>query len=69
MSVFRYVVLAAPAAACGLWLAPRLHVSQVLGLVGGLVTATAISSLVFLIWTRKALIDAAKGAQDPSAAA
>jgi putative MATE family efflux protein len=69
MSVLRYVVLAAPAALVGLWLAPRLHVSQVLGLVGGLMTATTISSVVFLFWTRKALTDAAKGARDPSAAA
>jgi len=69
MSLLRYVVLAAPAALAGLWLAPRLHVSQVLGLVGGLMGAAAISSLVFLFWTRKALIGAAKGAQNPSAAA
>jgi len=69
MSLLRYVVLAAPAALAGLWLAPRLHVSQVLGLVGGLMAATAISSLVFLFWTRKALIAAAKGAQNRGAAA
>lgn len=59
MSLLRYVVLAAPAAMTGLWLAPRFHVSQVLGLVGGLMAAAAISSVVFLLWTRKALIGAA----------
>ncbi len=69
MSLLRYVVLAAPAALGGLWLAPRLHVSQVLGLVGGLMAASAVSSIVFLFWTRKALIVAAKGAQNPSVTA
>ena len=69
MSLLRYVVLAAPAALGGLWLAPRLQISQVLGLVGGLMAATAVSSLVFLFWTRKALIGAAKGSQNPFAAA
>ena len=69
MSVLRYLVLAAPAAIAGIWLAPKLHVSPILGLVGGLMTATAISSLVFLFWTRTALIGAAKGAQNRGAAA
>ena len=69
MSVLRYVVLAAPAAVFGLWLAPKLHVSQILGLVGGLMTAAAISSLVFLYWTRNALIAAAKPTQNPPTAA
>ena len=59
MSVLRYLVLAAPAAVAGIWLAPKLHVSPILGLVGGLMAASAISSLVFLFWTRKALIGAA----------
>ena len=69
MSVLRYLVLAAPAAIAGIWLAPKLHVSPILGLVGGLMAATAISSLVFLFWTRTALIGAAKGAQNRGAAA
>jgi hypothetical protein len=69
MSVLRYVGLAAPFAVLGLWLAPRLHVSQVLGLVGGLMAAAAISSLVFLYWTRNALIAAAKPTENPPAAA
>jgi hypothetical protein len=34
-----------------------------------LMAAAAISSLVFLFWTRKALIAAAKSAQNPPAAA
>ena len=66
MSVLRYVVLAAPAAAAGVWLAPALHVSEVLGLVYGLMAATAISSLAFLFWTRKALIGAAKAPESQS---
>jgi Na+-driven multidrug efflux pump len=59
MSLLRYVVLAAPAALAGLWLAPKLEVSPVLGLVGGLMAATAVSSVVFLVWTRRALNAAA----------
>jgi Na+-driven multidrug efflux pump len=69
MSLLRYLVLAAPAAFGGLWIAPRLHVSPVLGLVGGLMAATAVSSLVFLVWTRKELVGGAKGSPNPSAAA
>jgi hypothetical protein len=34
-----------------------------------LTAATAISSFVFLVWTRKALMGAAKGAQNRGAAA
>jgi Na+-driven multidrug efflux pump len=59
MSLLRYVVLAAPFALTGLWLAPKIQVSPVLGLVGGLMAATAVSSLVFLVWTRKALVGSA----------
>lgn len=69
MSALRYLLLATPAAFVGLRLAPAAHVSDVLGLIFGLMGATAISSLVFLIWTRKALIGAAKGPQNPAAAA
>ena len=69
MSVLRYVVLAAPAAVLGQRLAPSFHQPEVLGLVAGLMAATAISSLVFLIWTRKALADAAKGSEKSPAAA
>jgi Na+-driven multidrug efflux pump len=69
MSVLRYALLAAPAAAAGIALAPQLHVSQVFGLVVGLMAATAISSLVFIAWTRHALRAAAKAAQNHSAAA
>ena len=69
MSLVRYVLLAAPAAFLGLRFAPAVHVSEVLGLILGLMTATAISSLIFLFWTRKALIAAAKRTQNPTAAA
>jgi putative MATE family efflux protein len=69
MAVLRYVVLAAPAAAIGLYLAPAMHVSQVLGLVFGLMAATAIVSVTFLLWTERALAEAASGAGKPTAAA
>ena len=69
MSVLRYVLLTLPSALLGLWLAPKLHVSQILGLIGGLTAAAAVSSLVFLFWTRKALNAAAKATQNPPAAA
>jgi Na+-driven multidrug efflux pump len=69
MSLLRYVVLAGPSAFLGLRLAPALDVSPVMGLVGGLMVATAISSAVFLLWTRKALIGAAKDAENAPAAA
>jgi Na+-driven multidrug efflux pump len=69
MSVLRYVVLAAPAAALGLRAAPALHLTEFLGLVAGLMTATAVCSLAFLLWTRKALIGAAKSVQNRDAAA
>ena len=58
-----------PAAFVGLRLAPAAHVSDVMGLIFGLMGATAISSAVFLFWTRKALIGAAKGPQNPPATA
>jgi Na+-driven multidrug efflux pump len=69
MSVLRYAVFAAPAAVAGLWLAPTFHVSPVLGLIGGLMVAAAINSLIFLYWTRNALIAAARRSQNPPAAA
>jgi Na+-driven multidrug efflux pump len=69
MSVLRYVVLAAPAAALGLSLAPSLHLPDVLGLICGLMAATAVSSVVFVLWTRKALSRSAKAMQNSGAAA
>jgi hypothetical protein len=62
-------VLAAPAAAIGLYLAPAASVSPVLGLVFGLMAATAIVSLAFLLWTGRALAHAASGVEKPTAAA
>lgn len=69
MAVLRYLVLAAPAAALGLRLAPVLHVSEVLGLVFGLMLATAVGSLVFLVWTGRTLSGAAPDTRKPPAAA
>ena len=69
MSVLRYVALALPAAAGGLWLAPALHLSKILGLIGGLMAAAAVSSGVFLLWTRNALNERGIPAQNPQTAA
>jgi putative MATE family efflux protein len=69
MSAFRYVVLAAPAAFAGLHFASSFGVTEVFGLVCGLMGASAISSFVFLRWTRRALTGASKNAQNPPAAA
>lgn len=68
MSVLRYVVLAAPAAVLGLKLAPALQIPDLLGLIGGLMTATAVSSLIFLSWTLKTLSVTAMGTQNSPAA-
>lgn len=68
MAALRYLLLAAPAAAIGLHSAPAINVSQVLGLVLGLMLATALVSGLFLIWTRRALA-AAAGVPKPTAAA
>jgi Na+-driven multidrug efflux pump len=69
MSVLRYLVLATPAAWLGLKAAPLLGVSEILGVILGLSVATAISSTVFLLWTRRTLNEVAKDAQNRTAAA
>jgi putative MATE family efflux protein len=69
MSVVRYLVLATPAAWFGLKAAPVLGVSEILGVIFGLVVATAISSAIFLVWTRRTLNQVAKDAQNRTAAA
>jgi putative MATE family efflux protein len=69
MSAFRYLLLAGPSAWLGVRAAPALGVSSILGLIFGLVAATALSSAVFLVWTRRTLGDAAKNAQNRTAAA
>jgi putative MATE family efflux protein len=69
MSLLRYAVLALPAAWLGLASAPALGVPGMVGVIFGLMTATAVASAVFLIWTRQALNQAAKAAQNPTTAA
>jgi len=69
MSSLRYLILAAPAAWAGRTLAPGLGISPVMGLVVGLGLATAVSSLIFLTWTRRALAHVPAAAQNPTAAA
>ena len=69
MSVLRYAVLAFPAAAAGIALAPALHIPGFLGLIGGLMAAAAVSSVVFVLWARTALSTAANPTHNPPAAA
>ena len=64
MSSLRYLLLAAPAAWAGRTLAPGLGLSPVMGLVIGLGAATAISSAIFLAWTRRALVHARETLQN-----
>ncbi|HEX4822784.1 MAG TPA: MATE family efflux transporter [Candidatus Polarisedimenticolaceae bacterium] len=64
MSLLRYLLLAAPAAWAGRTLAPGLGLSPVMGLVVGLGAATAVSSIIFLSWTRRALVHARETLQN-----
>jgi putative MATE family efflux protein len=66
MSILRYVGLAAPAAWLGLRLAPKADLTEVMGLILGLMTATAITSAGFLVWTAASLGRAASAAQNPA---
>jgi putative MATE family efflux protein len=69
MSLLRYAVLALPAAWLGLRAAPVVGVPGMVGVIFGLIGATAVSSAIFLIWTRNALNRADGGTQNPTAAA
>jgi Na+-driven multidrug efflux pump len=75
MAVFRYVVLMVPLALAGKAVAEAAGVSPLLGLIGGLIAASALASAVFLVWMRRALralrpaVAAAAAAVTPSSAA
>ena len=55
MALLRYTVLTAPLAWAGMETARALGHSQFIGLVGGLIVAMGITSIVFLAWMRSAL--------------
>ena len=63
---FPLLVETAPPGLVGRYFTTQRHV---LGLIFGLMAATAISSVAFLFWTRKALIGAPEGTQNDGAAA
>jgi len=69
LSALRYGVLAAPAAWLGLAGAERLGIPGVLGLIVGLMGASAGSSALFLAWTQRVLARRGENARNPSAAA
>ena len=55
MAVFRYVVLMVPMALLGQAVAARLGEPELLGIIVGLIGASALASAVFLVWMRRAL--------------
>ncbi|MGH9870136.1 MAG: MATE family efflux transporter [Candidatus Polarisedimenticolia bacterium] len=55
VALLRYVVLTIPMAMAGTWVARGLGLPSFVGMLGGLIGATAIASIVFLIWIRAAL--------------
>jgi Na+-driven multidrug efflux pump len=63
MAVLRYVVLMVPLVLAGTAIASRLGQPLLYGLLGGLIVASAISSAIFVIWTRRVLraLDRGKG--------
>ena len=69
MSLIRYGLLAAPAAWAGIHWAPALGIDGVLGPVVGLTAATAVSSTIFFVWTRRTLHRADEDARRSVAAA
>jgi len=55
LAAIRYLVLTAPLAWLGLWMASRSGHPPLYGLILGTLVAGALSSFVFLIWLRKSL--------------
>jgi Na+-driven multidrug efflux pump len=55
VAVLRYVVLTVPMAMAGAWVARRAGGSLFLGVLSGLIAATAMASAVFVVWIRGAL--------------
>ncbi len=59
MAVFRYLILTGPLAWLGMSVARALGQQPVYGLIVGLLAAAAVSSSVFGLWLRRALLSAA----------
>jgi Na+-driven multidrug efflux pump len=55
MAILRYLVLSAPSCWLGVRLAHAIGVAGLYGVILGLFTASGISSVVFLAWTRRTL--------------
>jgi Na+-driven multidrug efflux pump len=57
MAVFRYVGLTVPFGFGGMLVAQRFGGAPLFGLLAGLIAASAIASIVFLVWMERALSD------------
>lgn len=68
MAFLRYVLLAAPAAWLGMRAAHALGYPGLYGVLVGLIAATGLTSAVFVLWIRRVLRDATRGAAPPSPA-
>ena len=55
VALLRYVVLTMPCLIAGFWVAISLGYPGVLGALAGLVLASAVASLVFLLWMQRAI--------------
>jgi Na+-driven multidrug efflux pump len=55
VALLRYVVLTMPCLIAGFWLAISWGYPGVLGALVGLVLASAVASLVFLVWMQRAI--------------
>ena len=55
MAMFRYLLLTAPLAWAGMAVARGADISPLHGLIGGLLVASTISSIVFYVWARREL--------------
>jgi Na+-driven multidrug efflux pump len=55
MALLRYVLLTLPCAWIGVLVAGRLGAPGFYGILAGVIGASAITSLVFLLWMRRAL--------------
>jgi Na+-driven multidrug efflux pump len=51
MSAIRYIILALPLCLVGVFLAPYMGFDRFGGLLGGLLVAAILSSVIYLIWT------------------
>jgi Na+-driven multidrug efflux pump len=68
MAVIRYVGLTIPFGLGGMYVAERTSVTPIVGLLLGLALASAIASVVFLVWMERAL-DEMEARREPARAA